>query len=205
MPLPQNREEELQPGVVATMKRSPARLAEDSIRILSSKPDHEISLELENVVKNAEVFFLCSRIHCVSTVYLGFLVYRAYALMEDSWTYLPHPQHTSFPTILLLFAFSKTVVDLMHHPACSCKIITVHLPFSTVSTLQEFSYAHEFYKQEGVTQLLDIIKRTPIFESMNCSILAHSLQALCLVMEYMGTELWTKMLDNMAIKKVVYM
>ena len=37
---------------------------------------------------------------------------------------------------------------------------------------------------------------------MNCSILAHSLQALCLVMEYMGTELWTKILDNMAIKKV---
>ena len=69
-------------------------------------------------------------------------------------------------------------------------------------TLQEFSYAHEFYNQEGVTQLLDIIKRTPIFESMNCSILALSLQALCLVMEYMGTELWTKILDNNAIKKV---
>lgn len=116
----QNREEELHPGVVATIKRSPAKLAEDSIRILSSKPDHEISLELENVVKLAE----------------------------------------------------------------------------------EFSYAHEFYNQEGVTQLLDIIKRTPIFESMNCSILALSLQALCLVMEYMGTELWTKILDNNAIKKL---
>lgn len=116
----QNREEELHQGVVATIKRSPARLAEDSILILTSKPDHEISLELENVVKYAE----------------------------------------------------------------------------------EFSYANEFYKKEGVTQLLDIIKRTPIFESMNCSILAHSLQALCLVMEYMGTELWTKILDNMAIKKL---
>ncbi|KAL5250563.1 hypothetical protein ACHWQZ_G016333 [Mnemiopsis leidyi] len=116
----QNREEELHQGVVATIKRSPARLAEDSIHILTSKPDHEISLELENVVKYAE----------------------------------------------------------------------------------EFSYANEFYKKEGVTQLLDIVKRTPIFESMNCSILAHSLQALCLVMEYMGTELWTKILDNMAIKKL---
>merc|ERR1719204_2470104 len=116
----QNREEELQQAVVATIKRSPARLSEDSIRILSSKPDHEISLELENVVKYAE----------------------------------------------------------------------------------EFSYAQEFYKQDGVAMLLDIIKRTPIFESVNCSILAHSVQALCLVMEYMGTELWTKILDNMAIKKL---
>eukprot|EP00116_Pleurobrachia_bachei_P008743 sb/3469005/ len=116
-----NRHEELVSGVMANIRRAPEKLAEDSVHVLSSKTDHEILVELENVVKYAE----------------------------------------------------------------------------------ECTYANQFYQKGGLDYLLDIIKRTPVYNQMNCSNLSYSLQALYQVMDFIGSDVWESIIDNNLIKKMV--